>query len=213
MTDKTAARDLALLMATELKRQGDLDSWGAGYVSFDESDLDCVRLDGEFDLMVLAQALIDGRSPLTGPVPGIVTGIPDGNPVTWSEYLHKDWMLNMNQRLHHRPKNDRTQLVKTMAKARHRHLGKYRRAKLDIIISYPARFSADVHNYMPTAKAYVDGLIDIPDTGKGVKKQPARGIMIDDSDAYLAGPFLHPGIDKSDRKDHFRLDCILQPTK
>lgn len=203
------ASQLAALIAEELRRQGDTDSWGGGYV--DADDLADVVLDGHFDLVALAQAVLDGKA--AEPFSMLLRGVPVGEPLLWSEYLHKNWMLNANQRLHHRPKNDRTQAVKTIGKARHRHLGKYGRAQLDIIISYPTRRGADVHNYMPTAKAYVDGLIDIPDTPKGMKKQPARGIMADDSDAYLAGPFLHPGMDVSDRKDHFRLDCILQPMK
>lgn len=210
------ARELAMLIADELRRQADADLYSVGYVGVSEgeaySGYEDVTLDGHFDLVELAQRILDGQG--TALIPGVITDVPAGAPVLWTEYLHKDWMLNANQRLHHRPKNDRVQAVKTMGKARHRNLGKYTRAKLDIVVLYPTRRGADVHNYMPTAKAYVDGLIDIPDTAKGMKKQPARGIMADDSDAYLAGPFLHPALGSvSDRKDHFQLNCILQPMK
>lgn len=205
MSEAAGLRDL---IAAEFHRQAEQNSLSGYAGEVDEDGM--MILDGAFDLTELAERIL-GRE--QEPVPGIVTGVPDGKPLIWSEYVHKKWMMNMNQRLSPFPKNNMTQAVKDLGRMRHRLLGRYTRAKLDIIISYPARFSADVHNYMPTAKAYVDGLIDIPHTGKGVKKQPARGIMTDDSDAYLAGPFLHPGQGGSDKRDHFRLDCILQPMK
>ena len=131
-----------------------------------------VLIDGPVDLDALAAALA-GEVPVL--VPHNHPDQPDGDPVTWSEYMHKDWILNLNQRLHWRPRSERTKALKAMGQARRRELGRYERASLHITVAYPTAAGADVHNYMPSAKAYVDGLIDIPETVKGMPQQPSRG--------------------------------------
>lgn len=195
---------LVALIYAELERQEENPNiFDRPYVSSISKD-GVVGVDGQVDLTAIAKAILAGQQG---------EGVPDGPALVWAEYLHKDWMLNMNQRLHFRAKNNRVQSVKTIGRNRSRNLPRLDRARLDITVAYPAAFSADVHNYMPTAKAFVDGLINIPDTVKGMKKQPSRGILTDDSDEYLLGPYLHAAPGKSPRKDHFVFECVLQPLK
>lgn len=88
-------------------------------------------------------------------------------------------VLTANQRLHWSVKARRTRDVRNLAyttavRTTLRRLG---RTHLTITIAFPDRRRRDVHNWMPTAKAAVDGLVD-------------AGIWPDDSTDYLVGPDL-----------------------
>jgi hypothetical protein len=128
----------------------------------------------------------------------------------WTQYIHKSLVLNINRLPHHHVKAPIIRDLKVLGKVAGRKLGrKFRKVRLDVKVSYPARFSADASNYYPTMKAYVDGMVDIPNAVKGQKRQPARGCLTDDNDANFSGPWLEGTQQKSDRPDHFRFDCIL----
>lgn len=64
--------------------------------------------------------------------------------------------------------------------ARRVHLPKLQRAHVLAHLCFPTKVRRDVHNYYPTIKPMVDGLVDY-------------GLLPDDSDDYLTGPDLRPG--------------------
>jgi hypothetical protein len=129
----------------------------------------------------------------------------------WSQWIHKSLVLNQNSLPHWTKKFPIVADLRVLGKAAGRDLRKkFKRVKLEVTVAYPTRSSADASNYMPTMKAYVDGLVDVPPVVKGQKQLPARGILADDSDAYFSGPFLTGNPDPSGRKDFFRFDCRLE---
>lgn len=129
----------------------------------------------------------------------------------WTQYIHKSLVLNQNRLPHWGTKNPIVNDLKLLGKAAGRKLGKkFLKVEMKVRVSYPTAQSADASNYYPTMKAYVDGMVDKPKVVKGQKAQPARGCLIDDSDAYFSGPWLEGTGAKSDRRDHFRFDCRLE---
>jgi hypothetical protein len=129
----------------------------------------------------------------------------------WTQWIHKSMVLNQNNLPHWHPGNKIKNDLKVLGKVAGKGLKKrFKRVKLDVTVSYPVLWSADVANYYPTMKAYVDGMVDKPKTVKGQKAQPSRGCLIDDSDAHFSGPFMHPSGERSGRKDYFRFDCRLE---
>lgn len=130
--------------------------------------------------------------------------------MTWDWYVHKDFVINANQKFKHwSHKSDKVRDLKTFGRAHGRKLGKHQRVRFDVVVDYPTRRDRDVNNLQPTMKHYIDGLVDIPDTVKGQKKQPARGILTDDSDAYVRGPFMDASGERCDRKDHYRFRITM----
>lgn len=129
----------------------------------------------------------------------------------WEQYIHKSLVLNQNNLPHWGKKAPIVRDLKILGKAAGRKLGKkFKKVRLTVLVSYPTAASADASNYYPTMKAYVDGMVDVPPAVKGQKRLPARGCLIDDSDAYFDGPHLTGSGEKSGRKDHFRFDCRLE---
>lgn len=88
-------------------------------------------------------------------------------------------VLNENDRRHWTRKSP---LVRTIRQIAHQtavvtrapHL---QRARLAVTLAYPDRKRRDRHNYTPTIKPIVDGLID-------------AGVLPDDDDTHLEGPVL-----------------------
>lgn len=129
----------------------------------------------------------------------------------WTQWIHKDMILNANKKLHWHPRNKIVNDLKVLGRVAGKGLKKkFKRVKMDVTVSYPALWNADAHNYMPTMKAYVDGMVDIPPAVKGQKRLPAQGILTDDSDAYFSGPYLTGSGERSGRKDYYRFDCRLE---
>jgi len=129
----------------------------------------------------------------------------------WTQYIHKSLVLNANRLPHWGTKNKIVKDLKILGRVAGKNLGKkFLKVKMDVAVSYPTAASADAHNYMPTMKHYVDGMVDIPPAVKGQKRLPARGILIDDDDAHFSGPYITGTGEKSDRKDFFRFDCRLE---
>lgn len=128
----------------------------------------------------------------------------EGTAVTWDFYLHKDMVMNANDTYAHwSKKNDKAQDIKTFGKVHGRKLGKHVRVRIDVEVSYPINRQRDVNNLQPTMKHYIDGLVDRPDTVKGQKQGPARGILADDDDSRVTGPFMLPSGVRCGRKDHY----------
>jgi hypothetical protein len=129
----------------------------------------------------------------------------------WEQWIHKSLVLNQNRLPHWGTGNRIKKDLKILGRVAGKKLGKkFKKVRLTVRVSYPTAASADGSNYYPTMKAYVDGMVDKPPTVKGQKQLPARGCLIDDSDAYFDGPHLTGTGEKSGRKDHFRFDCRLE---
>ena len=100
--------------------------------------------------------------------------------------LHPSETLNANQRMHWAAKARLTASIRARATIAYRQAGSPQmgRAHCTVHVSYPDRRTRDIHNWMPTVKASLDGFIH---PARGV-----RGLLPDDSDDYLAGPDLRP---------------------
>lgn len=133
--------------------------------------------------------------------------------IEWDLFLHKDFVMNANDKYPHwSHKAKKISNLKTFGRAHHRRLSRYRRVTMDVDVSYPINRNRDVANLHPTMKHYVDGLVDRPETVKGQKQGPARGILADDDDSQFRGPYLHPTGVRSPVKDqylfHVRLSVV-----
>jgi crossover junction endodeoxyribonuclease RusA len=158
------------------------------------------RLDNEYDGWVLhtsSTALTDvlniagPRLGARGPVPRHRRGdvgvaeLAAATGVRMSEWRLEfpapaPW-LNMNSRLQHRAQAGERKLWRDAAHvwAKHRKLPKgLTKVRIDATLAFPTNRRRDVSNYMATVKAVVDGLVDY-------------GLIRDDADEYLIGPFLH----------------------
>lgn len=129
----------------------------------------------------------------------------------WTQWIHKSMVLNQNKLPHWGTGSKIKKDLKILGKVAGQQLRqRFNKVRLEVTVSYPAAWSADAANYYPTMKAYVDGMVDKPPVVKGQKQLPARGILIDDSDAYFDGPHLTGSGERSGRKDYFRFDCRLK---
>lgn len=106
-------------------------------------------------------------------------------PTTMTLELARGDLINANDRPHYMARSRLTKALRQRAVIAWRAAGspKYDRAKLDVTITTPR--AGDVSNWQPTLKALVDGMTH---PAKGV-----RGILPDDSDAYLVGPHAYWG--------------------
>lgn len=87
--------------------------------------------------------------------------------------------INANDRLHYMERARRVAELRRRGYlfARSAKLPHLVRARLDVEVVRPRRVG-DVANWHPTVKALLDGMVD-------------AGVLTDDSDRYLSGPFLH----------------------
>jgi hypothetical protein len=93
-----------------------------------------------------------------------------------------DRWLSANQRDHFLRRSDGVKVWRDAAHvhARSARLPQLRRAHILAELYFGDRRRRDVHNYYPTLKAVVDGLVDY-------------GLLPDDGDEYLTGPDLRLG--------------------
>ena len=110
----------------------------------------------------------------------------------WNLFLHEDNHLNSNQRLHWKPENDRKSVLRSLGNAHGRPLGKHVKVRLDVEVSYPRKNRRDVNNLQPTMKYYIDGLVN-----------GGKGILPDDSDEYVVGPFMTHSGQRCERPHHY----------
>jgi hypothetical protein len=110
----------------------------------------------------------------------------------WNLYLHESNHLNANQRLHWRPENDRKAVLRALGRAHGRPLGKHEKVRFEVEVSYPRKIKRDVNNLQPTMKYYIDGLVD-----------GGKGILPDDSDEYVVGPFMTASGQPCERPYHY----------
>lgn len=91
-------------------------------------------------------------------------------------------MLNANQRQHHMARAKTVAELRAHAQAELRYLDRphHERAHCTVTIHWPDHRRRDAHNYYPTVKALIDGLVD-------------GGLLPDDNDRHLIGPDLRVG--------------------
>ena len=130
--------------------------------------------------------------------------------ISWDVWIHESNVLNINHTYKHWSKKaERITACKGMGIVKSMSLDRYNSARMDVYVSYPKLWSADATNYYPTMKAYVDGLVNIPVTPKGVPKQPAKGILEDDDDEHFSGPHMHGTGERSGRPGWYKFHVIL----
>lgn len=129
---------------------------------------------------------------------------------SWSTFIPKAVMLNINETkgTHWGGSHRKIEWLKSQARSDFKDsaMGMQDRVRVEARISYPDRIARDVGNYYPTLKAYVDGLVDVdPVTKLG------RGMLPDDSDVFLDGPFLQWSGEKCRVSNMFLIDITVTP--
>lgn len=94
-------------------------------------------------------------------------------------------LISDNDRLHYHAKARLIKRLRERAVIAWRMAGspKLDRARLDYTVSLPTRRAFDAANWAPTIKALVDGMVH-PAPG-------VRGILPDDDNTHLSGPYPH----------------------
>ena len=89
--------------------------------------------------------------------------------------ITKDALLTSNQRLHWRPKADRTRAIRDMALVwcRYERPAKMQAATCAVEVKWGDRRQRDAHNLQPSIKAAIDGIVG------------DYGLLPGDSDRYL----------------------------
>ena len=122
----------------------------------------------------------------------------------WDLWVHKSNILNSNDRKHWGQTKEIKEWLRNMGSIKSRQLPRYTRARMDVEVSYPPKSLPDCANLVPTMKAYIDGMVS-----PNGRRKKADGILPDDSDKYLLGPFLTPTYWPTARPDwylfHIRL--------
>lgn len=133
---------------------------------------------------------------------------------TWEFHLHQSHILTANDRPNHWGGPGKTKkILRNLGKTHHRihSLPHLERVRMNFMVSYPRRIARDAGNLYPTLKSYVDGLVN----GTGEEGDPLNtittGLLPDDNDIYLDGPFIEWSGEASIRKDHYRFDVTLTP--
>jgi len=116
----------------------------------------------------------------------------------WNLWLHESNHLSANQRLHWKPENDRKAVLRALGSAHGRPLGKHDRVRFEVEVSYPRKNRRDVNNLQPTMKYYIDGLVN-----------GGKGILPDDSDEYVVGPFMTHSGERCLRPHHYRFRITM----
>lgn len=94
--------------------------------------------------------------------------------------LTRDQLLTSNQRLHWAVKARRTAYIRGLTRTTAlagKHAPFDGRARIDAVFQFPDKRRRDRMNLWPTLKAATDGIV-------------ASGLLADDSDAHIDGPFI-----------------------
>ena len=103
--------------------------------------------------------------------------------------------INANSREHWAVRGNKVKNLRAIgANAARQYGGRFNVAHLVITIGYPDKRRRDDHNYMPTFKALIDGVVD-------------AGMLPDDSRDHLIGPDLRSTI--TGRKGLLGLDFLF----
>lgn len=113
----------------------------------------------------------------------------------WGVWIHGSNILNSNDRKHYQTTKPIKQTLRALGSAKHREIGKqYGRLRMDVEVSYPPASTPDCANLVPTMKSYIDGMVS-----PHGRRTAGAGLLPDDSDKYLLGPFLTPSYHRSGR--------------
>ena len=99
------------------------------------------------------------------------------------DFARPDEWIIMNERIHWAPKAAKTRTWRSVTASYARSEGIPRLDRAHIVVQpcfTRQNRTRDITNWMPTAKACVDGLTD-------------AGLWLDDDDAHVVGPDLRPG--------------------
>ncbi len=102
--------------------------------------------------------------------------------------LKRHELISANDRLHWTRRRNRNSLIRARAAQTwlQAHQQPMETARCDIWVSYPDQHRRDLANLSPTVKALIDGVVSGPAGWRNF-----NGILPDDSDQYLEGPYLH----------------------
>ncbi|QOP66801.1 rusa-like resolvase [Arthrobacter phage Pureglobe5] len=109
-----------------------------------------------------------------------------GDVHEWSVLVHRDNILNSNDRKHFQATKDPKRNLRTMGAIQQRTLPRMERVRIDVWVSFPPRSSPDQGNLYPTMKSYVDGMVH-PEG----KHNRDKGILIDDGPKFCDGPHMN----------------------
>jgi hypothetical protein len=112
----------------------------------------------------------------------------------WTVMIHSSNILNSNDRKHFQVTKKIKQTLRALGAAKSRELPRYPRMRMDVEVCYPPESTPDHANLVPTMKSYIDGMVS-----PNGKREKAAGILQDDSDKFLLGPFLTPSFWRSGR--------------
>ena len=106
--------------------------------------------------------------------------------------------LSMNERTHWAPRAEKTRQWRTLARftaAQHKLPTGLDSVNIMVHVHRTDNRSYDAHNYLPTAKAVVDGLVDY-------------GLIDDDDNSRLTGPDMRHG----EKKDVAGITVTIRPS-
>lgn len=121
-------------------------------------------------------------------------------PFEFEMLVHKANILNSNDRGHTKAKMNEVRTLRQLGIIESRKLPMYRRVRCFVEVSYPDRRHRDASNLHATLKPLVDGFVN-----KGA------GMLPDDNDRYLSGPFPEWSGRLSPKKDHFHFRFRFEP--
>ena len=112
-------------------------------------------------------------------------------------YIPQAIWLSANDRLHWRPKAERTAALRMLGRnaAQVANIARYETAHVAAFIGYLRNGKADPANAAPTTKALIDGMVD-------------AGVWADDDSTHVLGP-THLRGPKSDRPGHYCVRLLL----
>lgn len=101
--------------------------------------------------------------------------------------LSPEDVMSANDRPTHWARAERTRRIRDAAFTAWFRAGRPQFERLTCVctVDYPDKRKRDAHNYVPTMKAAIDGMVHPP--------YIKRGLLPDDSDQYLTGPDPRPG--------------------
>lgn len=114
--------------------------------------------------------------------------VPAPLKLTRSGKLTANWANSNDRYKHWSQKAERTAAWRERGyiRARAADLPKLSTATINAYVHKTNRTTYDAGNLYPSVKAIIDGLVGTP-------RHPGYGLLPDDSNEYLSGPFLHPG--------------------
>jgi hypothetical protein len=132
--------------------------------------------------------------------------VTERNIYEWSVLVHKDNILNSNDRKHHMATRDPKRNLRAMGSVQQRVMPRMERIRMDVEASYPKRSRPDAANLHPTIKSYLDGMCH-----PNGKREREAGFLPDDGDKHVSGPFITWSGWDSGREDWYLFRITVTP--